>query len=310
MKYEKLSENPKQFLAMTGYTSEEFDSLLPYFEVRFSDELKRRTLTGNRRTGRGYGGYKNSPPPEPRDNLLFILIYLKQGMTRENLASLFGMHQPDANRRIHFLHPLLGGALKDSGELPVRDAELLAFDNEKQHIFPHDGTERPVVRPRDSDKQRLYFSGKKRWHSLKNILISDALCRVIFLSLTCEGKKHDKKAADEAGYGDCFPEGAVLLQDTGFQGFSAESARTVQPKKKPRGGELSEEEKERNRKISGIRIRIEHVISGVKRYRIVKDKIRNWKKGFRDTVMETCCGLHNFRLRFRPWTPVTVNESL
>lgn len=275
MKYEKLSKNPKQFLAMTGYTSEEFDSLLPYFEIRFADKLKRKTLTGNRRTGRGYGEYKSSPLSGSPGNLLFIPVYLKQGMTQENLASLFGMHQPDANRRIHFLHPLLKGALKDSGELPVRDAERLDFENEKQNIFLHDGTERPVVRPKDNDKQRQYFSGKKRWHSLKNILISNALCRVVFLSFTCEGKKHDKKAADEAGYSDCFPEGAVLLQDTGFQGFSAESVRIIQPKKKPRGGELTEEEKERNRKISGIRIRIEHVISGVKRYRIVKDKIRN-----------------------------------
>jgi hypothetical protein len=33
----------------------------------------------------------------------------------------------------------------------------------------------------------------------------------------------------------------------------------------------------------------------------VKDKLRNWKAGFRDLVMETCCGLHNFRLNFRPW---------
>ena len=176
-------------------------------------------MTGNRRTGRGYGGYKNSPLPEPRDNLLFILIYLKQGMTQETLASLFGMHQPDANRRIHFLHPLPGGALKDSGELPVRDAERLDLKNEKQNIFLHDGTERPVVRPKDNNKQRLYFSGRKRRHSLKNILISEALCRVVFLSLTCGGKKHDKKAADEAGYSGCFPEGAVLLQDTGFQAF-------------------------------------------------------------------------------------------
>ena len=34
---------------------------------------------------------------------------------------------------------------------------------------------------------------------------------------------------------------------------------------------------------------------------IVKDKIRNWKPGFKDAVFETCCGLHNFRLNFRPW---------
>ena len=65
--------------------------------------------------------------------------------------------------------------------------------------------------------------------------------------------------------------------------------------------------KEKNRLISSIRIRVEHVISGVKRYRIVKDKLRNWKKGFSDFVMETCCGLHNFRLNFRPWCYDTPN---
>ena len=66
-------------------------------------------------------------------------------------------------------------------------------------------------------------------------------------------------------------------------------------------GELTVEEKEINRNIARIRIRVEHAIGGVKRYRIVKDQLRNWKQGFRDQVMETCCGLHNFRLNFRPW---------
>ena len=53
--------------------------------------------------------------------------------------------------------------------------------------------------------------------------------------------------------------------------------------------------------LSSLRIRVEHAIGGVKRYRIVKDKIRNWKREFKDSVFETCCGLHNFRLKFRPW---------
>jgi hypothetical protein len=74
----------------------------------------------------------------------------------------------------------------------------------------------------------------------------------------------------------------------------------VQPKKKPRGGELTPTEKATNRRISAIRIRIEHAIGGVKRYRIVKDKIHLLKDRIRDTVMETCCGLHNFRLQYRP----------
>ncbi len=69
----------------------------------------------------------------------------------------------------------------------------------------------------------------------------------------------------------------------------------------PKGKELTDMEKHVNQWISSIRIRVEHTIGGVKRYRIVKERIRNWKKSFKDSVIETCCGLHNFRLRFRPW---------
>ncbi len=75
----------------------------------------------------------------------------------------------------------------------------------------------------------------------------------------------------------------------------------VQRKKKPRGGKLTPLEKATNRSISSRRIRIEHTIGGVKRYRMVKDKIRLLKDGSRDTMMETCCGLHNFRRQYRPW---------
>lgn len=125
------------------------------------------------------------------------------------------------------------------------------------------------------------------------------LCKIILLTATSEGKKHDKKAADEANY--TLPEGSILFQDTGFQGFSIAGVTIIQPQKKPRGKELLPEDKGLNRLIAKIRILVEHAIGGVKRYRIVKDKIRNWKKGFRDLVMETCCGLHNFRLNFRPW---------
>jgi DDE superfamily endonuclease len=124
-------------------------------------------------------------------------------------------------------------------------------------------------------------------------------CHVCFLSHTCEGKASDKSLAELAGY--TLPPGSGLYQDKGFQGFFLPGIMIVQPKKTPPGGELALPEKETNRRISSISIRIEHAIGGVKRCRIVKDKIRLLKDGLRNTVMETCCGLHNFRLQYRPW---------
>ena len=78
-----------------------------------------------------------------------------------------------------------------------------------------------------------------------------------------------------------------------------------QPKKNPRGGELTPPEQATKRRISRIRIRIEHAMGGVTRDRIVKDTIRLLKDGIRDAIMETCCGLHNFRLPYRPWNYAT-----
>jgi len=124
-------------------------------------------------------------------------------------------------------------------------------------------------------------------------------CKILFLSKTVEGKKHDKKLADESDY--TLPEGSRLAQDTGFQGFAPDQVVILQPKKKPKGKPLSDLDKNRNQWLASVRVRAEHAINGVKRYRIIKDKIRTWKPGFKDAVFETCCGLHNFRLRFRPW---------
>ncbi|MBU0703425.1 MAG: transposase family protein [Chloroflexi bacterium] len=140
----------------------------------------------------------------------------------------------------------------------------------------------------------------KKRHGVKNNVLVDMLCKIRFLSDTVEGKKHDKKLADETDY--TLPEGSKLCQDTGFQGFTLENVAILQPKKKPKGKSLSDLDKSINQWHSSLRVRVEHAIGGVKRYRIVKDKIRNWKPGFKDTVFETCCGLHNFRLNFRPWT--------
>jgi hypothetical protein len=111
------------------------------------------------------------------------------------------------------------------------------------------------------------------------------------------GRHHDKKIADESEL--TLPSGTTVLKDKGFEGYTIPGACNCQPKKKPRGGELTESEKEINSLISGIRIVVEHVIAGVKRCRIVKDVFRNTTEAFDDLVMELACGLHNLRVNFR-----------
>jgi DDE superfamily endonuclease len=128
-------------------------------------------------------------------------------------------------------------------------------------------------------------------------LVVDQPGYVRFLSATYEGKAHDKRIADEAQYQ--LPEGSQLAQDSAFQGFTLPGVTIIQPKKKPPKGALTPEEKAENKRISAIRVHIEHRIGSVKCYRIVHDIIRHWCPWIRDQVMYVCCGLSNLRLRQR-----------
>lgn len=117
--------------------------------------------------------------------------------------------------------------------MPVRDGANFA-QTERQHAEPADyiidGTERRRQRPKNAEKQALHYSGKKKTHSDKNVLIVNTRSkRVGYLSPTYAGKTHDKKLADTEQIR--YPRDARLYKDTGFQGYEPPVADSRQPKK-------------------------------------------------------------------------------
>ena len=108
---------------------------------------------------------------------------------------------------------------------------------------------------------------------------------------------HDKKLADESDLR--FPADALVVKDTGFQGYEPPDCATLQPRKKPRGRELPGYSQTINKVISRVRVTVEHAIAGVKRCRIVADTFRNWRQGMVDQVMLAASGLHNLRVAAR-----------
>ena len=87
-----------------------------------------------------------------------------------------------------------------------------------------------------------------------------------------------------------------MWQDTGFHGHLPDGINVKMPTKKPKGKELTVEQKEANRSISSFRVLVEHAIGGAKRCRIVKDRFRCHKFCFDDLVMELAIRVLNLRI--------------
>lgn len=298
--YAKVSKKTGLFRNLTGLSLEAFDQLLPAFRDAYADDLRERDAQRETPRQRQPGGGRSASIATIEDKLIFILFYFRFYPVQVLHGFLFGMSQPQANEWIHRLSPVLNAALGHEQHLPARRAKdieaVLAACPELEFMI--DGTERRIRRPKNTDQQKAKYSGKKKTHTVKNNIITEKRTgKIKGLSPTVDGKKHDKKLADEHQLR--FPKHSRLWQDTGFQGYAPEHVTIVQPKKKPRGKELTRAEKAHNRRISQERITVEHSIGSVKVFAIVAQIFRNLKPGFDDLVMAIACGLHNLRLDVR-----------
>ena len=158
--YQTYADKSTDFLALTGYTREEFDALLPHFEAAFLERMHTHCVDGKPRSQRRYSSYQNSPLPRSCDKLFFILMYLKTNNLQTVQGTLFKLTQPKANQWIHCLLPCLEQALTAVGEMPARSMDAVTWETEARLYF-HDGTERPIQRPKDAQQQSQYYSGKK-----------------------------------------------------------------------------------------------------------------------------------------------------
>jgi hypothetical protein len=231
--YEELKSKPRKFLTFTSLTLEEFAKLLPAFEkVYLKAYPATQTKAGTKRK-RKVGGGRKSSLDSMEQKMLFALVYQKSYPLQSVQGELFGMAQSRANEWIHILLPILKQALDDVGATPERDPKKFKVKEQDQPDAVDsiiDGTERRRQRPKKAEKQALYYSGKRKIHSDKNVIIATAKRkRVSFLSQTYPGKTHDKKVADTEKVS--YPKHIALHKDTGFQGYEPNVRKLYQPKK-------------------------------------------------------------------------------
>jgi len=160
MRYDTVKKNATQLLSLTGFTVEEFESLLPTFKYEWDEYYSHFTLEGKVRQRISYNR-KTSKMPLIGDKLLFILSYLKNNPLQEYHGATFGMTQPQCNDWIHLLSDILVKTLRTLEQLPERNSARMQYVLQHCQDILLDGTERPIQRPLAEDRQKSCYSGKK-----------------------------------------------------------------------------------------------------------------------------------------------------
>ena len=236
--YTTLQDRPREFLAAPGLTQADFAHLLPAFATAYALLYPPdQTLEGQPRRRRAGGGAPGTLP-QMEDKLFFILVLHKTNPLQTMHGLQFQLSQPQTNYWIHHLLPVLQRAFAAVGMAPERDASRVATSPlalEGAPAMAIDGTERRRQRPTNAVQPQEHYSGKKKTHTDKNLLlVNEHTDKVIYLGPTVAGKKHDKTAADEGE--SAYPINATLDKDTGFQGYEPAGVLTRQPQTTQRPG--------------------------------------------------------------------------
>jgi hypothetical protein len=266
------------FRRLTGVSATTFDQMLK----QLRDPWERRQRS-KRKSGRPWqiGGLE--------DHLLVLLLYYRCYVTQEFIGLFYQVDRSvicRAIRRIEAPVKRLFG-IRRAPQISRAEAEALIIDC----------TEQPIQRPKDDADQRAHYSGKKKRHTLKTEYIVTGNGRIVSVSPSHPGSHHDLSLRRT---GQPLPKAARAYVDSAYQGYDKEHPNLDCPYKKPKGGELSSEEKEYNRALSSFRVRVEHRIGRIKRFRIAGDRFRN-PLATHHTKTSIIAGLVNIAAGFWPF---------
>lgn len=153
--------------------------------------------------------------------------------------------------------------------------------------------DRKEVKKNRKNRQKHYYSGKKKKHTIKTqVMVNKKNSQILAVNFS-NGKKHDFRLFKESKIR--IKKTAKLLADTGYLGIEGVISNSEIPHKSSKKHKLTKKEKLENRELSSKRVVVENVIGSVKRFRILAEKYRNRRKRF-GLRFNLIAGIHNFEL--------------
>lgn len=256
LRYVKIKKKPTVFQRLFGISPQQFEiifqKVLPLWEKKLKQEYKR--------PGRDF-------KLSLEDMILMLLLYYRSYATQIFIGYLFNIDDSRVCRIIKKLEPILAKVMKIQKEKHLKKEEVESL------II--DATEQPCERPQKD--QKLYYSGKKKRHTLKTEIRVTLSGRIVHVSKTKPGSVHDFNLHKQEPP---IHKDTRVFVDSGYQGLQNIHLATELPYKKPKNGELKKDEKEYNKALSRIRVKAENVFAQIKTFKILSDRYRNKRKKY------------------------------
>jgi hypothetical protein len=286
-----------KFRSLTGLNQDEFKDLLKVFDVKVTYKQMLYTNKNVRRAAPRFQESTLSSLFGSVKKLWFMLLYMKENPNQEYHAYLFGISQAKVSEWVSYLSPILESSLSELGFTPQIGDKFCYKEDEKTSWLLVDVVETLVPRSTDYEIQKDEYSGKKKTHTQKYLAICEPNQKIVYITHGFEGKTHDKTIWDD---GQIEIEGGIcLLADLGFLGIDKDYENAILPFKKPKEEELEPHKKKVNKDLASLRVKVEHAFAGVKRLKIIRNKIRLKTFEVRERMFRIAVAMHNMRVQYR-----------
>lgn len=271
MRYEQAKNlSDAEFKRLFGVRRQTFDQMVK----AFNENIKLKKNSGVAKLSR-------------EDQVLVALQYWREYRTYFHIASDWGVSESTICRTVQKVENILIRCGMFS--LPGKKS---LWQEEAPEAVVVDVTESPIERPKHG--QRRFYSGKKKYHTLKSQLVVNLQTGMIICTAYSHGKQHDFRLFKHSKVS--FHEQTVVLADRGYQGMAKIHPNCQTPHKKSRGGTLTQEDKSFNRQLAKLRVVSEHINRYLKIFKILRERYRNRRRRF-GLRCNLIAGLYNYELQ-------------
>ena len=226
-------------------------------------------------------------------DLVFVsLEYWREYRTYFHVGQAWEVHESTVWRIVRKVE----NALIQAGILRLPGKKQLLEPKSVAKLVVIDATETPIERPKKG--QRRFYSGKKKRHTFKTQLVVDPKTKAVICTTFATGKEHDFHLFKRSSVK--LKQETKCLADKGYQGIQKLHANSQLPKKKRKGEQLSQLDREMNQSLERTRGICERIIGRLKVFKIVAERYRNRRKRF-GLRFNLIAGLYNCELGlFKP----------